>query len=79
MTQRAAINVKRSHQSEQVWKLISYFTQKGEKVKLKINGKTIAYTSVINNGFTKLHKTPKKEPLYFPRISFLTLVFKNSL
>ena len=33
----------------------------------------------INNGFTKLHNTPKNEPLYFPLISFFTFVFNNSL
>lgn len=61
MTQRAAINVKRSHQSEQVWKLISYFTQKGEKVKLKINGKTIKARRDVTEKITgEINKNQKQ-------------------
>ena len=32
-----------------------------------------------NNGFMKDHNTPKNECLYFPPISFFTLVFISSL
>lgn len=44
-----------------MWKLISYFTQKGEKVKLKINGKTIKARRDVTEKITgEINKNQKQ-------------------
>ena len=44
-----------------------------------INGNTNAYTAICNSGFKNDHNTPKNECLYFPPMSFVTLLLSNSL